>query len=99
MSISKMFFASGSQVAKYFHILAAGITTVQLHSTKAKLRFCTGLNPACGVLEIRNNEDFWQWSQLEIRVNAFGWSTIAQKQFIIIIIIIIIIVIFISFTE
>ena len=34
--------------------------------------------------------DFWQWSRLEIRLNAFRWSTIPQKQFIIIIIIIII---------
>ena len=40
------------------------------------------------MLEIRDGEDLWQWSQLEIRLNAFCWSTIPQKQFIIIIIII-----------
>ena len=33
----------------------------------------------------------WQWFRLEVRLNAFCWSTIPQKQFIIIIIIIIII--------
>ena len=46
--------------------------------------------PAPSVLEISDGEDLWQWSQLEIRLNAFRWSTIPQKQFIIIIIIIII---------
>ena len=43
-----------------------------------------------GVSEIRDGEDLWQWSRLEIRLNAFRWSTIPQKQFTIIIIIIII---------
>ena len=33
------------------------ITTAQLHSTKPELRFCTGSNPACSVLEIRDGED------------------------------------------
>ena len=33
------------------------ITTAQLHSTKAELRFCAGSNPAHGVLEIRDGED------------------------------------------
>ena len=56
------------------------------HSTKPKLRFCAGLNLVCSVLEIRNGEDLWQWSRLEIRVNAFRQLTIPQKQFIIIII-------------
>ena len=63
------------------------ITTAQLHSIKPELRFCTGSNPACSMMEIHNDEDLWQWSQLEIRLNAFHWSTIPQKQFIIIIII------------
>ena len=36
---------------------AAVITTAQLHSTKPKLRFYAGSNPAHGVLEIRNGED------------------------------------------
>ena len=67
------------------------ITTAQLHSTKPGLRFCAGSNPARGVFEIHNGEDLWQWSRLEIRLNAFRRSTIPQKQFFIIIIIIIII--------
>ena len=67
------------------------ITTAQLHSTKTELRFCAGSNPAHGVSEICDGEDLWQWSRLEIRLNAFRRSTIPQKQFIIIIIIITII--------
>ena len=68
------------------------ITTAQLHSNKPELRFCAGSNPARGVSEIRDREDLWQWSRLEIRLNAFLRATISQKQFIIIIIIIIIII-------
>ena len=63
------------------------ITAAQLHSTKPELRFCTGSNPARGVSKIDDGEDLWQWSRLEIRLNAFRWSTKPQKQFIIIIII------------
>ena len=44
------------------------IATAQLHSSKPELRFCTGSNPARGVLEIRYGEDLWQWSRLEIRL-------------------------------
>ena len=62
------------------------ITTAQLHSTKPELRFCTGSNSARSMSEIHNDEDLWQWSWLEIRLNAFRWSSIPQKQFIIIII-------------
>ena len=40
-----------------------------------------------GVSEIRDGEDLWQWSPLEIKLNTFRQSTITQKQFIIIIII------------
>ena len=58
------------------------ITTAQLHSSKPELRFCAGSNPARGVSEIRDGEDLWQWSRLEIRLNAFRRSTIPQKQFI-----------------
>ena len=58
------------------------ITTAQLHSTKPELRFS---NPVRGGLEIRDGEDLWQWSLLEIRLNAFRRSTIPQKRFIIII--------------
>ena len=57
---------------------AVVITTAQLHSTKPKLRFCAGSNPARGVLEIHDGEDLWQWSRLEIRLNAFGRSSIPQ---------------------
>ena len=61
--------------------------TVQLHSIKSELRFCTGSNPSHGVSEICDVENFWQWSQLlEIKLNAFLRSTILQKQFIIIVI-------------
>ena len=55
------------------------ITTAQLHSTKLKLRFYAGLNPFPGVSEIRDGEDLWQWSGLEIRLNVFRRSTIPQK--------------------
>ena len=69
------------------------ISTAHLHSTKPKLSFCAGLNPACDVSEMWDGEDLWQWFRLEIRLNAFHPSTIPQKQFSIIIIIIIIIII------
>ena len=69
------------------------ITTAQPHSTMFEHRFWAGWNPARGVSDIRNGEDLWQWSRLEIRLNAFRRSTIPQKQFIIIITIIIIIII------
>ena len=78
-------------IAKYvicFHqreIGAVVIATTQLHSTKLEFRFCAGSKPAGGVPEILDGEDLWQWSRLEIRLNAFHQSTIPQKQFIIII--------------
>ena len=72
------------------------ITTAQLHSTKPAVKFCTDLNRACNALDICNGEDLWQWSWIEIRLNAFHWSTIPQKEFIIIIIIITIIIILLS---
>ena len=34
------------------------ITTAQLHSIKPELRFCTDSNPACGMSEIRDDENF-----------------------------------------
>ena len=40
------------------HLGVAVITQAQLHSTSFKLRLCTGSNPARGVLEIHNSEDF-----------------------------------------
>ena len=33
------------------------VPIAQLHSTKLELRFCTGLNPACGMSEIHDGED------------------------------------------
>ena len=65
--------------------LTNNITTTQLHSTKRELRFCTGSSPAPSVSEILIGEDLYQWSLLEIRLNTFCWSTIPQKQFIVII--------------
>ena len=70
----------------YYWLPVVVITTAQLHSTKPKLRFCAGSNPARGVSEIRDGEDLWQWPRLEIRLNFFRRSTMPQKQFIIIII-------------
>ena len=57
------------------------ILTAQLQSIKPELVFCGVSNPACGVSEIRDCEDPWQWPRLEIRQNAFCRSTIPQKQF------------------
>ena len=56
------------------------ITTAHLHSTKPELRLCAGWNPACGISEICNGEDLWQWTRLEIRLNLFCWSTIPQNN-------------------
>ena len=39
---------------------------------------------SCCMSEIRDGEDFCQWSWLEIRLNAFPRSTIPQNQFTII---------------
>ena len=47
------------------------ITTVQFHSAKPELRFCGGTNPAYGLLEIRDGEDLWQWSRLEISYHHY----------------------------
>ena len=61
------------------------VTTGQLHSINLELRFCAGSNLARVVSEIRDGEDLWQCSRLEMRLNAFRQSTIPQKQFFIII--------------
>ena len=50
-----------------------------LHNLRGVFTFCAGSNPAHGVSEIRDGEDLWQWSRLEIRLNAFRRSTIPQK--------------------
>ena len=52
------------------------ITTAKLHSTKHEISFCMS--------EIPDGEELWQWSWLEIRLNAIHRSIIPQKQFIII---------------
>ena len=57
------------------------ITAAQLHSTKPELRLSVGSNTARGLSEICDGEDLWQWSRLEIRLNAFRRSTMPQKQF------------------
>ena len=55
--------------------------TAQLQSTKPELRFCAGSNLACGMVEIYcDGEYLWQWTQLEIRLNAFHQSTISQNN-------------------
>ena len=56
------------------------ITTAQLYSSKPELKFCPVSNLACGVLEIHDGEDLWQWSRLEIRLNDFRQSVIPQKH-------------------
>ena len=40
------------------------ITTAQLHSSKPKIRFCAGLNPARSMSEIGNSDYLWHWSWL-----------------------------------
>ena len=57
------------------------ITSTQLHSAKPELRFRAGSTPACNISEICDGENLWQWSQLEISLNAPRWSNIPQKQF------------------
>ena len=59
---------------------------------KTEPRLCEGWNPdsantAPGVSEISHGENLWQWSRLEIRLQACRWSSIQQKQFINIILI------------
>ena len=68
-------------VSDYFHSsIIVVITTAQLSSTKPEFRFRAGLNLACGLSEICDGENLWQWSLLEIRLKAFHWSTIPHKQ-------------------
>ena len=58
-------------------------TTAQSHSTKPELRFSAGPNAFCGVWEIRDGEDLWQSSRLDIRLNSFCRSTVPHKQIIV----------------
>ena len=55
------------------------ITTALNYSTKPELTIYAGPNPANGVLEIHDGEDLWQWSRVEISLNAFLRSTILQQ--------------------
>ena len=55
------------------------ITTAQLHSFKPELRFCASSNPVHGVTQIRDNEDLWRWSRLELTLNVFRRSNTPQK--------------------
>ena len=49
--------------------------------------WCSGYHYCTTTLsEIHDGEVLWQWSRLQIKLNAFCWPTIPQKQFIIIII-------------
>ena len=45
------------QLYIYQHCDVVVFTTAQLHSTKSRLRFPAGSNPARGVSEIRDSED------------------------------------------
>ena len=47
------------------------ITTTQICPTKPELRLSAGSNPAHDVSKIPNDDDLWQWSRLEIRLNVF----------------------------
>ena len=55
------------------------LTTAQFHLTKPELMFCSGSSPACGLSEIRDGEDLWHWSRLEIRLSTFRWPIIPQN--------------------
>ena len=48
-------------MSEYFYSWRRGavvIPTAQLHLTKPELKFCAGSNPARGVSEIHDGEDF-----------------------------------------
>ena len=51
----------------FFFLIAKMVTTtVQLHSTKSEPRFWAVSNPACGMSEIWDGENLWQWTWLGI---------------------------------
>ena len=54
-------------------IVVVFIIIAQLHSKEFELRFCAVSNPARGVSEICDGENFWQWFRLEIRRKRL-WS-------------------------
>ena len=51
---------------------AVVIATAQLHSSMSELRFCAGSNSACGVSEIRDGENLWQWPRLQITLKRLS---------------------------
>ena len=52
-----------------------------LDSTKSELMYVVqGSNPICSILEIRNGEDLWQWSQLAENNIFVGQSFILPKK-------------------
>ena len=63
------------------------IAAAQPGSTNPKFKFGAGLNPVCSVSEVCDGRSLCQWFLMEIRLNAFYWSAIPHKQFIIIIVI------------
>ena len=66
-----------------WHALCCGllvIATAQLHSTKPELWFCADSVPAFVVQENCDGKNLWQWSQLEIRLNAICRSTIPENN-------------------
>ena len=58
------------------------ITAIYFHLIKLKHMSRAGSNPARGVSEVCNGENFQQWSQSEISLNISRRSTILKKQFI-----------------
>ena len=59
-----------------------------LFSKKFESRFWVDSNPTPGESEIWDGKNIWHisYARLEIRLNSFCWSTIPEKQFIIVII-------------
>ena len=56
--------------------------TAQRHSTKPKLKFYSGSNPARRVSEICDDENPGHWSRVQMKLITFRWSTVLQKQLI-----------------
>lgn len=61
------------------------LNTTAQHLTKPELRLCADANLTRGMLETCDDEDLWQRSHVEIKLNVFCCTTIPQKQFAIII--------------
>ena len=68
----------------YLHLLAVTFSTISItfqFSWYISYSFHHFLGRGVRLV-IRDGEDLWQWSWLEIRLNVFRRSTIPQKQFI-----------------